>query len=108
MKKEIFCQNCQEDVVAENAVCPVCDEPICHECGCTDSHACADLCEWIAPGLCSSCDSADREIGGADDDDLSLIPDALVIGENERTSDIFARSLALTGSVLDYTHLFEN
>lgn len=30
----------------------------CVGCGCTDSHACPEVCSWRAPGWCSACDDA--------------------------------------------------
>jgi hypothetical protein len=30
-------------------------ERSCRGCGCTESHACAGGCRWVAPTLCSSC-----------------------------------------------------
>lgn len=31
------------------------EQPTCSRCSCTDEHACAGGCFWVAPNLCSSC-----------------------------------------------------
>lgn len=54
--KRIYCQNCQQTQNVEKNVCSGCWEQICRECGCTESHACADGCGWAEPGLCDNCE----------------------------------------------------
>lgn len=52
-----FCQNCQMTCsITDDFRCANCSEPICTSCGCTDTEACADGCDWVRPGLCSNCE----------------------------------------------------
>lgn len=57
--EQIFCQNCQEIVaiVRENGFrCSECGEQICIKCGCTESEACPEGCDWSqTPGICTRC-----------------------------------------------------
>lgn len=40
----------------------MCSEQQCRVCGCTDSNACLEGCEWIELDLCSNCFTAAQEL----------------------------------------------
>lgn len=52
----IMCQNCQKIIAVAGGKCEHCGEEICIVCGCTESAACPNGCEWVRPNLCSDCD----------------------------------------------------
>ena len=51
----IECRNCEKIVAVVDGTCSNCGEEICIVCGCTDSAACLEGCEWSRPNVCSSC-----------------------------------------------------
>ncbi len=51
-------QQTERALLAEGGV-ELPDEPVCRECGCSDSLACPEGCGWAQPDLCTECD---REI----------------------------------------------
>jgi hypothetical protein len=59
LDRNLLCASCRTlspvgGIVLSGYVCPVCGEPICILCGCTEAVACLAQCNWIAPGICSS------------------------------------------------------
>lgn len=55
----VQCENCllaveKADLRRRGFVCPGCGDRVCVVCGCTDSVACPEGCEWVEPGLCST------------------------------------------------------
>jgi hypothetical protein len=52
----VYCQHCQAIKAVVQGKCSSCGEEVCLVCGCTDSEACAEGCEWVRPNVCSQCD----------------------------------------------------
>jgi hypothetical protein len=76
IEQTIFCTECLEPLTAvelalSQFTCPACGARVCVMCGCTDAHACAGGCRWIAPGICSTHESVlraevERVFGGCE------------------------------------------
>lgn len=57
----VHCKNCDRVVAItddDGKRCSDCGELICVRCGCTESAACGDGCDWAADGICTECEDA--------------------------------------------------
>ena len=61
----IQCATCllvhsKTDLEADGFICRECGDMVCRVCGCTDSVACEEGCDWTEPGRCSTHDDEEE------------------------------------------------